>query len=197
MKIIVGLGNPGKEYNGSRHNAGFMFLDRLVAHPKIASIDYVIDFRLEKKFEARVAEVKVLGEKIIIIKPQTFMNLSGKSVNKVLSYYKTKPSDLIVISDDLDLPVGFLRIRHSGSSGGHKGLQSIIDSIGSDKFARMRIGILEGDSKIPIDEVNDYVLAKVGKRAKPVLEATISEGVEYLVKHLKDKKEMPAHTIEI
>lgn len=197
MKIIVGLGNPGKEYEGSRHNAGFMFLDEFVKHSQVILENDSADFRLEKKFSAEILEAKINGTKLILVKPQTFMNLSGEAVNKIISYYKAELSDLIVASDDLDLPVGILRVRHEGSSGGQKGLQSIIDHISDDKFTRFRIGIGEETGKVATQDVNNYVLGKIGKRALPIITETISEGVSYLIEHLKDNKEIVAHTIEV
>ena len=197
MKIIVGLGNPGKEYIGSRHNAGFDFLDKLIIHPKFAQVDSVNNFRLEKKFKAMIAETTIAGQRFILVKPQTFMNLSGDSVGLILAYYKESVENLLIISDDLDLPIGFLRIRRGGSSGGHKGLQSIIDSLESDAFIRFRIGISEQDKKIPQAEVNDYVLSRISKRAKPIYSKILSEGVDYLVKYIKKIDKISAHTLEV
>lgn len=197
MKIIVGLGNPGKEYEGTRHNAGFMFLDKLLIDPEINSVGEELKFKNEPKFKAEVSEAKLNGERLILVKPQTFMNLSGQAVQKILNFYKADLSYLIVISDDIDLPVGILRIRHEGSSGGQKGLQNIIDTVGDNGFTRFRIGTLEGNDKIQQSEVNNYVLGKIGKRAIPVINDIISLGVEYLIEHLKDGKEIPAHTLEI
>lgn len=197
MKLIVGLGNPGKEYVGSRHNAGFVFLDELVKNNEISINGGDASFRLEKKFSAEILEAKIGSEKLILAKPQTFMNLSGEAVGKILSYYKIDISDLVVVSDDLDLPVGILRVRHDGASGGQKGLQNIIDTLSNDAFTRIRIGISESDENIPIPEVNNYVLGKIGKRATPILKETISEGINYLIEHVKGNKEIPAHTISV
>lgn len=194
MKIIVGLGNPGKEYAGSRHNAGFIFLDQLIKNSKIVTNNDA-SFQLEKKFSAEILEVRVGGEKIILAKPQTFMNLSGQAVSKIVSYYKVDPSDLIVVSDDLDLPVGTLRIRHDGASGGQKGLQNIIDALGNSAFTRFRIGILESSEKVAISEVNNYVLGKVSKSVKSRFDETISLGINYLIEHIGNNKEIPARTI--
>ena len=197
MKLIVGLGNPGKEYASSRHNAGFVFLDELLQNSEINFDGGDPSFRLEKKFSAEVLEAKIGSEKLILAKPQTYMNLSGETVGKILSYYKIDISDLIVISDDLDLPVGILRVRHDGASGGQKGLQNIIDTLSDDAFTRFRIGISESEENIPIPEVNNYVLGKIGKRAMPVLKETIAKGINYLVEHIKGNEEIPAHTISV
>lgn len=197
MKIIVGLGNPGKEYENTRHNAGFMFLDQLAQRKELIADDVSAKFTMVKKFEAEIADINREGERIILVKPQTFMNLSGKAVAALVNYYKANLEDLIVINDDLDLPVGHIRIRKGGSSAGQKGLQNIIDSLGSDKFTRFRIGIsANGEIMDRIDTVN-FVLSKFSDREKPVLEHVIGDGVEYLMEHLKDREGIPAHSIEV
>ena len=197
MKIIVGLGNPGKEYEGTRHNAGFKFVDRLAECEEIKPVDQKLEFTLEKKFEALVVSAQLKGEKIILAKPQTFMNLSGKAVSRILSYYKASADDLIVVSDDIDLPVGTLRIRKEGSSGGQKGLENIISEINSNSFTRVRIGISETGEKTPKIETVNYVLGKIGERELPILENVILQGINYLMEYLGAKKEIPSHTIEV
>lgn len=203
LKIIVGLGNPGKEYEGTRHNAGFMFLDAFVGHKEIASADKEIIFSLEKKFEAKIAEVLRNGEKIILVKPQTFMNQSGKAVAAILNFYKAEAKDLIVAADDIDLPVGTARIRKEGGSAGQKGLQNIIDSIGNNEFVRIRIGI--GSGTEPFDkaqsrqsnfETAEYVLGRIGKREMPIIENVIKSSCDYILEYLGTKQEIPSHTIE-
>ena len=149
MKIIVGLGNPGKQYEKTRHNAGFLTLD-LVA--KNLGVDIAT-----QKFKALIGETFVKGEKVLLVKPQTYMNLSGDSVRKICEYYDLFEEDIFVITDDLDLPVGTLRIREKGSSGGQKGIQSIIDNLGTNEFLRLKIGI--GNNKQI--ETKDYVLGKM------------------------------------
>ncbi len=149
MKIIVGLGNPGKEYEKTRHNAGFLAVDRVADKLQCAIV--------QKKFKALVGSVKVNGENVIVVKPQTFMNLSGEAVREVMDYYKAGMEDLIVLSDDLDLPIGRIRIRGSGSDGGQRGLRSIIQNLQSNAFARIRIGIGK-DKQI---DTKDYVLGKI------------------------------------
>jgi len=197
MKIIVGLGNKGKEYEGTRHNAGFMFLDFLASCREIAPTDNIITFHTDKKFEADIAEARINGEKLIFVKPQTYMNASGKSVATVLDFYKTGIEDLIVVADDVDLPLGTIRIRKEGSSGGHKGLQNIIDSIKSDGFTRIRIGISEKNKKENELDTKEYVLDKFSKREQPIIDKTISSGVEFLVNYLGTKKVLPCHTLDI
>ena len=151
MKVIVGLGNPEEKYKTTYHNLGF-----------IAVEDVAINFNVKFKknaCRALIAEANYNGEKIIIAKPQTYMNLSGESVRELLGYYKVPTKDLIVIYDDYDLVKGSLRIRESGSAGTHNGMRNIVKELGSDKFARIRVGFkpLE-ESRIPLI---DYVLSGI------------------------------------
>lgn len=158
MKLIVGLGNPGKAYTGSRHNIGFTVLTELADSLKI-------NFRRAFLQRAELGKCGISGEEIILAKPVTFMNLSGAAVAALLRKYRLDLKDLLVICDDLDLELGRIKIRKGGSSGGHQGLQSIIERIGSSDFARLRVGISR-----PIDkeDVTDYVLSnfKAGERAR-------------------------------
>jgi len=133
MYLIAGLGNPGKEYEYSRHNAGFMVLDRIAENLGV-KINRI-------KFKGLLGEAVHEGEKLLLLKPQTYMNLSGESVSDAVNFYKIPPDRIMVIYDDMDLPVGKLRIRPEGSSGGHKGMDSIIYQLSSDKFCRIRVGI--------------------------------------------------------
>lgn len=154
MKLIVGLGNPGPEYTATRHNAGFRVVDAFVAR-------YADAFGAwQKKFSALVAEGNLRGTKIAVMKPQTFMNASGDAVIEAIRFWKIKPHDIIVVSDDLDLDFGTLRIRQDGGSGGHNGLASIIEHLGTQDVPRLRIGIgknhdIENNHRIPAE---DYVL---------------------------------------
>jgi PTH1 family peptidyl-tRNA hydrolase len=162
MKLIVGLGNPGREYAATRHNAGFMVIDRLA--PKLGA-DVT-----KKMFKALVGQGRVGDEKVILAKPQTFMNLSGEAVGALLHWYKLTAAGLIVVYDDLDLPPGKLRVRPGGGSGGHKGMQSIIGVLGTENFPRVRIGI--GKPAVPGIETAGYVLGRFGgEEAKEVGEA--------------------------
>jgi PTH1 family peptidyl-tRNA hydrolase len=136
VKIVVGLGNPGREYAATRHNLGFMVIDEL-------SRRYGNNER-RTRFRAELAEIFVDGEKVILVKPQTYMNLSGASVREVVSWYKSPPEGLLVVLDDIDLPFGTTRMRAKGGSGGHNGLNSIISDLGTEDFARLRIGIGRG-----------------------------------------------------
>lgn len=141
MKLIVGLGNPGKEYEKTRHNVGFMFVDKIANSLKI-------DFKLNKSLKCFLAETKINGERIFLCKPVTYMNLSGEAVVKVMKFYKIEVDDILVVHDDLDLPVGKIRIRKNGSSAGQKGMQNIIDLLATKEIKRVRIGIAKGHETI-------------------------------------------------
>lgn len=134
-KVIVGLGNPGKAYVRSRHNLGFMALDALAQGHDSAN------WTTETKFEADVTSFHLDGEKILLVKPQTFMNDSGRSVQKILAYHKLSADDLIVVYDDIDLAFGKMRIALDGGAGGHNGVQSIISSLGTNSFTRLKLGV--------------------------------------------------------
>ena len=133
MKLIIGLGNPGKEYENTRHNTGFMVLDRLSEKLNIEMT--------QNKFKGLYGKSKYKGEDVILLKPQTYMNLSGESVRQVMDFFKINQEDILVIYDDLDMPVGKLRLRQSGSAGGHNGIKSIIAETGTQEFDRIKIGI--------------------------------------------------------
>lgn len=151
MKLIVGLGNPGKEYEQTRHNAGFRVMDLIAQELRV-------DINMEK-FSGLYVKTKYKGEDVILLKPQTYMNLSGESVRKVMDFFKIDPSELLVIYDDLDMPVGKIRLRQKGSAGGQNGMKNIIRHIGTQEFDRIRVGIGK-DTRIP---TADYVLGKVRK----------------------------------
>jgi peptidyl-tRNA hydrolase, PTH1 family len=136
MKIIVGLGNPGREYAATRHNLGFMVVDELARR-------YAASER-RNRFRSDLVEVVDEGEKLVLLKPRTYMNLSGSAVREAVNWYKTPLHELLVVVDDIDLPFGSMRLRAKGGSGGHNGLKSIIAEIGIDAFPRMRIGIGRG-----------------------------------------------------
>lgn len=158
MKLIVGLGNPGKEYTNTRHNVGFNFLDYYLDYKNI-------DDTWSKKFDGLYIQTNLNGEKVIFLKPQTYMNLSGNSVRKVMDYFNIEIGDILVISDDLDLSIGNFKLRPSGSSGGHNGLKSIESSIGSANYKRLKIGI-SNDKGI---DTKDYVLGNISKEDKDTL----------------------------
>ena len=136
MKIVVGLGNPGREYASTRHNLGFMVVDELVRRHAASE--------RRNRFRSELVEVFDNGEKIVLLKPRTYMNLSGAAVREAVNWYKTALADMLVVVDDIDLPFGSMRLRAGGGSGGHNGLKSIIEELGIDAFPRMRIGIGRG-----------------------------------------------------
>ena len=136
MKMVVGLGNPGREYAATRHNLGFMVVDELAR--RLAAGER------RNRFRSDLIEVFDGGEKIVLLKPRTYMNLSGTAVREAVNWYKTQPDDLLVVVDDIDLPFGAIRLRAKGGSGGHNGIKSIIAELGIDTFTRMRIGIGRG-----------------------------------------------------
>lgn len=155
MKVVVGLGNPGSRYAGTRHNIGFEVIDALAAGPGVTSS--------RERFESLIVEWKEGDETILAAKPQTFMNLSGRAVRAILDFYKVPVSNLLVVCDDFNLPLGKLRMRPQGSAGGQNGLRNIQEQLGTDGFARLRIGV---GQPAPGDAV-DYVLSKFkpGERA--------------------------------
>ena len=153
MYIIVGLGNPGARYVNTRHNIGFDVIDALCAK---------FDIKLNKsKFKAIFGEGKIGGERVVIAKPQTFMNLSGEAVQELKAWYKTENSEIIIVYDDVSLPVGKLRVRPKGSAGGHNGIKSIILTLNTDEFPRVKIGV--GAPPNPDYDLADYVLGKFSK----------------------------------
>ena len=152
MKLIVGLGNKGREYENTRHNMGFMLVDRYLQYKNITD-------KFKEKFNAMYIETTINNEKVIFIKPMTYMNNSGIAVRSFVDFYKLNNEDILVISDDLDLDLGKFRLRRNGSSGGHNGLKSIISHLGTDNFKRLRIGISNDK-----DDVINYVLSKFSKK---------------------------------
>lgn len=152
MKLVVGLGNKGREYDNTRHNMGFMLVDRYLQYKNITD-------KFKEKFNAMYIETTINNEKVIFIKPMTYMNNSGIAVRAFVDFYKLNSEDILVISDDLDLDLGKFRLRRNGSSGGHNGLKSIISQLGTDNFKRLRIGISNDK-----DDVINYVLSKFSKK---------------------------------
>lgn len=150
MKIITGLGNPGSAYKGTRHNVGFETIAKL-------SYDFDISLKANRRFRAHMGEGQIEGVPVILMQPTTSMNLSGEAVRAVLNFYKLPPSEVIVIYDDVSLPVGDVRVRERGSANGQKGMINIIAQLGTDEFPRIRIGI---GSKPPSWTLSDYVLSR-------------------------------------
>ena len=173
MHAIVGLGNPGKRYEYTKHNVGFITLDYLAERHGI---------KINKiKHKALIGEGSINGQKVLLVKPQTFMNLSGNAVREVLDYYKLDPNELIVVFDDADIEMGRLRIRSGGSAGTHNGMKSIIQSIQIDHFPRIKIGIGRGKEA----DLASYVLGGFGKKEKDIMEKAIDRAagaIECLLK---------------
>ena len=157
MKLIVGLGNPGKEYENTRHNIGYIFIDSL-ADKLGVSID-------KKKFNGLYTEAVINNEKVLLVKPLSYMNLSGEVVEKFVNFYKIDINDILIINDDLDLDVGRVRLRLKGSSGGHNGLKNIALHLKTEDFKRLKIGI----SNNKLIDTKDYVLGKFTKEDKEII----------------------------
>lgn len=167
MKLVVGLGNPGKQYEKTKHNIGFMVVDAIA--------DSVPHTPWREEQWAEVCSITVAGEKVLLVKPQTFMNVSGESVGPLMRYYKIDPSDVYCIYDDMDLPVGKLRIRPNGSSGGHNGIKSLISHLGTENFPRFRVGI---GRPLPQWTVIDHVLAPFSEESQEKVQKGIKDTVK-------------------
>lgn len=168
MYVIVGLGNPGLRYQETRHNVGFQVIDSIAG-------DLKIDIN-KNKFKAQIGEGLINDEKVILVKPQTYMNLSGESVEEIINWYKIPSSNLIIVYDDVDLSVGKVRIRPKGSSGTHNGMRSIISSLDTEDFPRVRIGI--GKPEIPEMDLGDFVLSRFFQEEKSEIETGIKNAAE-------------------
>jgi PTH1 family peptidyl-tRNA hydrolase len=175
MWLIVGLGNPGEEYAGTRHNLGFMLIDKLAAAAS-ASVK-------RKECQSLVGTALIDGKRVTLVKPQTFMNLSGDAVGGLVNKSEFAGSSLIVISDDLALPFGTIRLRERGSAGGHNGLRSIIGALGSDEFIRLRIGIQPDH---PLADTKRFVLSAFSRTEQDVLDEILERAAEALRSVLKD-----------
>ena len=175
MYLIVGLGNPEKEYAGTRHNMGFDVINELSKEYNI-SID-------KSRFKGLYGSGTIENEKIILLKPQTFMNLSGESIREIMDFYKISVEDIIVVYDDIDIDSGNIRIRKSGSSGSHNGMKSVIQHLNTTNFYRIRVGI--GSPKEKIDMIN-YVIGKVSKEERAILEQGILKAKDAVVEIIKN-----------
>lgn len=156
MYIIAGLGNPGSKYENTRHNMGFKAIDAMAS-------EFGIDVN-RAKFKGLIGEGRIGSEKVILLKPQTYMNLSGQSVREIMNFYKIPEESLIVIYDDFDLPIGSIRVRKSGGPGTHNGMKSVVQELGSRKFPRVRVGIGSSDGS-----TIQFVIGKVGKDEQQIL----------------------------
>lgn len=176
MKVIVGLGNPGGEYAETRHNAGFLVVDMLAESLKL-------DFRA--KYQGLVAEGQINGERFFLLKPQTYMNLSGRAVRELTNFYKIPGPEILVIHDDMDLPLGKIRFREKGSPGGHNGIRSIIGELGTEEFWRLKIGV--GRPPAQWDPAR-YVLTPFAKEEIPALEEVLARAEKAVPMWLSGEK---------
>lgn len=175
MKIIIGLGNPGQKYEKTRHNIGFRVLDKLAEKIQIS-------FTNKDKLKALLGEGTSKDQKVILIKPQTYMNLSGEAVQAILSWYKASVLDMLIVHDDIDLEFGKIRIRDKGRSGGHNGIQSIIQHLGVEVFHRLKIGV----NRPPTGwDPADYVLAKFNAEEEVKIPEIIEKAVEQIEEFIK------------
>jgi PTH1 family peptidyl-tRNA hydrolase len=175
MKLVVGLGNPGKKYDGTRHNVGFVVVDLLAKSPSVGSF--------QERFDADMAEWREDADKILLMKPLTFMNLSGQAVRQVIDFYQIEHKDLLVICDDMALPLGKLRFRARGTHGGHNGLRDIQQHLGTTEYSRLRIGVDVPDKE---RDAVDHVLGKFKPSEKPVIEDALGLAVQAVAMWVKD-----------
>ena len=166
MKLIVGLGNPGREYEHTRHNVGFQVAEEL-AHR------YRVTWKNRGSWKARVAKIAEIGEGVLLAEPTTFMNLSGWAVREIASFHKLAPSDVLIVVDDADLPLGRLRLRTSGSAGGHNGLKSIIQELGTIEFPRLRVGVGR-----QAGELKSHVLGRFSSEERDQIEAAVKRAAD-------------------
>ena len=174
--LIVGLGNPGGQYDNTRHNAGFAVADELARRGGF-------DIR-RVRFKALTAAAQVGGQGTLVMKPTTYMNLSGEAVGEAVRFYKLAPDHVLVISDDVDLPLGRLRLRAGGSAGGHNGLKSVIQHLGCDRFPRLKVGV--GGKPHPDYDLADWVLGKLQGEDKKVMDETVRRAADAVECFLKD-----------
>ncbi len=167
VKLVVGLGNPGKEYEKTRHNVGWWVLDE-VSRRWGFSFD-------RKKFEGVYGETRINDQNVLFLKPLTYMNRSGESVSQFVRFFKLDPQDVLLVYDDLDLPLGKVRFRPKGSSAGHRGVQSVIEALGSQEIPRVKVGIGRPASK---EEVVDYVLSPFREEELPVIEEAVKRAAD-------------------
>jgi len=166
MILIVGLGNPGEKYEKTRHNVGFKIVNSLQS-----TVNNFSDWKYSEKFQAEISEGEIAREKVVLIKPQTFMNNSGTAVQAISNFYKIDLNNLFVINDDIDLPIGKIKISRESGSAGHKGVSSIIDNLGTKDFIRFRVGIQPEKGKPK--KVENFVIKNFSKDEKKILEKII------------------------
>lgn len=176
MRLIIALGNPGAKYELTRHNVGFIYADNLANK-------YSCSFKTEGKFKAEIAKCSINNEQVLIVKPQTYMNLSGDSVRELLRFYKLDNSDIFVVYDDISMNLGGLRFRASGSDGGHNGIKSIISNVNSNTFDRLKIGIGPQPKFLPSET---FVLQNFSKEELSELESIIKKAIDATELYLSD-----------
>ena len=169
MFLIFGLGNPGREYVRTRHNAGFLLVEKLAQHWKLG-------WTMEKKFSSRLAKTERNGRKFVLSQPQTFMNLSGEAVRSLADFFRLSPQNILLVVDDADLPLGEIRLRANGSSGGHHGLESVEQHLGTRDFPRLRIGI--GRRVDGVRQITNHVLGQFGNDEAELLEKILTRAAE-------------------
>lgn len=180
MKLIIGLGNPGKQYQKTRHNMGFIVVDAL--HEKLKE-EGISRWELSKKFNAEICGLTLRNEKIILAKPMTFMNESGQAVGLLAHFYKLSARDLLVVHDDKDLKLGDIRVQTDKSDAGHNGIKSIIAHIGTQNFTRVRLGIAP-EKESMMKDTSDFVLSKFGLFEKKKVDEVVEKAVEEIMKLL-------------
>jgi len=168
IKLIVGLGNPGKEYSNTRHNAGFWWVDELTRI-------HNVNFKADSKFHGLVARANLHGHEVHLLKPQTFMNISGRAVGAVAQFYKIEPAQILVVHDELDLPPGSAKLKLGGGHGGHNGLKDIIAHLGTKDFWRLRVGIGHPGER---NEVSNYVLNAPRKEEQTLIDEAMQRAQE-------------------
>ena len=168
MKIVVGLGNPGRRYEGTRHNVGYAVVDALAKGPDVSVF--------QNRFHADVADWTEAGEKVLLVKPETYMNLSGRCVRQAVDFYQVPLEEILVVCDDINLPLGKLRFRKRGTHGGHNGLRDIQSHLGTTVYPRLRIGV-----GAPADEVVDYVLGRFRPSERPAINEALELATQAVV----------------
>jgi PTH1 family peptidyl-tRNA hydrolase len=166
MRVVVGLGNPGSKYHGTRHNVGYAVVDALAAGPTAG--------KFQSRFQAQVCDLMEGNEKVLLVKPETFMNLSGRCVRQIMDFYQLDLADLLVVCDDVNLPLGRLRARSKGTHGGHNGLRDIQNHLGTTEYARLRIGVEAGGK----DDLVDHVLGRFRPSERPIIEDATALAVQ-------------------
>lgn len=177
MKIVIGLGNPGKEYESTRHNAGFMTIDKLADKYSVTINEY--------RHKSLCGKAVIGADKVLLVKPQTYMNRSGEAVREVMDYYKVEPEDIIIIYDDIDLDPGQLRIRERGTAGSHNGMKSVVSHMGTTEFPRVRVGV---GAKPEGWDLADYVLSHPDGEVRKLIEGGADKAVTAVEMLLRDEK---------